>query len=205
MITLKEWMELCEYRITEGDCYGWQCFGDHAQSLSSWNGNHEGWSMNVVFDTQTQTVYTVEVCDYKHQRAYRMINPDFQQAHDDEARAHDVDAREAWDTVNYVDLEDDDDFMQKGLAIRAGEDYDTRVSIPVNLPDDVTLILMRQAHEKDITFNQHMENILKAAIDHTFAQHGIETPMRDDYDFSQAVPMDDVLPKTKKSKKKGRL
>jgi hypothetical protein len=102
-----------------------------------------------------------------------------------------------------VDLEDDDDFIQKGLAIRAGEDYDTRVSIPVNLPDDVTLILMRQAHEKDITFNQHMENILKAAIDHTFAQHGIETPMRDDYDFSQAVPMDDVLPKTKKSKKKG--
>jgi hypothetical protein len=205
MITLKEWMELCDYRITEGDNYGWRCFGDHAQSLSSWNGDHEGWSMNIVFDTKDQTVYTVEVCDYRHQRAYRMINPNHKTAHDDEARAHDTNAREAWDDVDFVDLDVDDDFIQKALAIRAGEDYDTRVSVPINMPDDVLFTLMRQAHEQDITFNRHVENILKVAIDHAFAQHDIELPMRDDYDFSEAVPMDDVLPKTKKSKKKGRL
>lgn len=205
MITLKKWMELCEYRITEGSEYGWRCFGDDAYCLSYWNGDYEGWSMNVVFDTKNQTVYTVEVCDYKHQRAYRMINPEFQQVYNDEARAHDVNPREAWDSFNFVDLEDDDDFIQKSISIRAGEDYDTRVSIPVNLPDDVALILMRQAHEKDITFNQYVENMLKEAIDHTFAQHGINPSVGDDHDFSQAVPTDDVLPKTKKSKKKGQL
>jgi hypothetical protein len=171
MISLKEWMELCDYRITEGSDYGWQCFGSNAYSLSSWNGDHDGWSFNIVFDTQTQAVYTVEVCDYKNQRAYRIINPDYRDAHLGEANIHNVREREAWDDVDFVDLEDDDDFIQKGLAIRNGEDYDTRVNIPVNFPDDVLFALMRQAHEQDITFNEHVENILKAAIDRALGEH----------------------------------
>lgn len=202
MITLKEWLELTEYRITEGDSYGWNCFGRNAQSLSYWNGDHNGYSFNIVFDTQDQTVYSVEVCDYRNQRAYRMINPGFRKAHDDEACAHDVDAREAWDSVSFVDLETEDDFIQKGLSIREGEDYDTRVSIPVNLPDDVLLTLMKQAHEQDITFNQHMETILKTAIH----QERIENP-DDDWDELCEDHWDDdgddvVVPKKKKSKGK---
>ena len=164
MITVKEWMELVEYRITEGDSYGWSCFGDKAFSLSSWNGDHNGWSFNMVFDTQTQTVYTVEVCDYARDRAYRMINPDFKQAHDDEARDRDVDGKEAWDAVNYVDLDVDDDFIQKGLAIRDGVEYDTRVSVPLTVPDDVLFELMKRAHEQDITLNQLVEQVLWEAI-----------------------------------------
>lgn len=164
MITVKEWMELVEYRITEGDSYGWQCFGDRAHSLSSWNGNHDGWSFNMVFDTETQTVYTAEVCDYARQRAYRLMNPDFKQAHDDEARSRGVSANEAWDDVNYVDLDVDDDFIQKGLAIRDGVEYDTRVSVPLTVPDDVLFELMKKAHEQDITLNQLVENVLWEAI-----------------------------------------
>lgn len=176
MITFKEWMELVEYRITEGNSYGWRCFGDKAQCLSYWNGDQDGWSADIVFDTQNQTVYVVEVCDYKHQRAYRMINPDFQQAHDDEAKTRGTDAQVAWDYVRYIDLEDDDDFCQKFLAIRAGKDYDTRVSIPVNLPDDVLLILMKQAHERDITFNQLIEEVIRHAIEDA----GVDVKFYDD-------------------------
>ena len=95
MLTVKEWMELVDYRITEGDSYGWQCFGADAFSLSAWNGDQDGWSMNMVFDTATQTVYVVEICDYARDRAYRMINPDFKQAHDAEARDRGVNANEA--------------------------------------------------------------------------------------------------------------
>jgi len=164
MLNIKEWMELVEYRITEGDSYGWSCFGPNAHSLSSWNGDHDGWSFNIVFDTQTQTVYTVEVCDYARDRAYRMINPDFKQAHDDEARLRGVDAKEAWDAVNYVDLETAEDFCQKAEAIRDGIEYDTRVSMPLNLPDDVLFELMKKAHEQDITLNQLVENVLWEAI-----------------------------------------
>lgn len=164
MLTLKEWMELVDYRITEGGDYGWQCFGSNAYSLSSWNGDHDGWSFNIVFDTDSQEVYVAEVCDYARNRAYRLMNPAYKQAHDEEARERNVNDKEAWDDVNYVDLEEDDDFIQKGLAIKANEDYDTRVSVPLTVPDDVLFELMKRAHEQDITLNQLVEEVLWEAI-----------------------------------------
>jgi hypothetical protein len=153
MITLKEWMEVVGYRITEGSEY--YAYGG-AYSLSSWNGEQDGYSLEIIFDQKTQTVYEVQACDYKHNRAYRLIN----ELHKEEGRDS-----EAWDNTKWIDLESDDDWIQKALAIVAGEDYDTRVSLPLELPDDVLLVLMRRAHELDITFNQHMENILKDYID----------------------------------------
>jgi len=164
MLTVKEFMELVDYRITEGSDYGWQCFGPDAYSLSSWNGDHDGWSFNIVFDTKTQVVYTAEVCDYARNRAYRLMNPDYKQEHDEEAKQHNVSAKEAWDEVDFIDLEEDDDFMQKGLAIRDGVDYDTRVNVPLTVPDDVLFELMKRAHEQDITLNQLVEEILWVAI-----------------------------------------
>ena len=165
MLTVKEWMELVNYKITEGSDYGWMCFGPDAYSLSSWNGEHDGYSFNIVFDNKTQVVYTVEVCDYKNDRAYRIINPLFKTIHDSESEDRGVLGNQAWDDVDWIDLEADDDFFQKGLAIRDGEDYDTRVSVPLDLEDNVMFELMKQAHEQDITFNELMEQILIDAID----------------------------------------
>ncbi len=180
MLTLKEWMELVDYKITEGSDYCWHCFGSDAYSLSSWNGDHEGYSFNITFDTKTQEVFTVEACDYKHKRAYRIINPNYKSLHDRESSEHGVSSKEAWDECNFVDLEDDDDFIQKGLAIKSGENYDTRVSVPIDLPDDVLFELMKTAHEKDLTLNQLVEQALQAAIDK-------DLDLRDEYDFSSGV------------------
>jgi hypothetical protein len=66
---LKDWFELVNYRITEGSEYNLQHAAD-CYSLSSWDGNHDGSSFNVVFNTRTQDIYTMEACDYKNQRAY---------------------------------------------------------------------------------------------------------------------------------------
>ena len=71
----------------------------------------------------------------------------------------------AWDDVDYVDLEVADDFIQKCLAIKAGEDYDTRVSVPLELDDDILFDLMKMAHEQDITLNQMVEQLLRRVID----------------------------------------
>lgn len=155
MLTLKEFMELVDYKITEGSDYwpegGWG--GKQLYSLSAWNGDHNGWSFNIGFDPQDdQRVYVVEVCDYKHNRAYRLIDSSLKTD------------KEAWDGVDYIDLETDDDFIQKSRSIKAGEDYDKRVSVPLELPDDVLFELMKQAHERDITFNQLVEQALWAAI-----------------------------------------
>ena len=167
MITMKEWMELVDYRITEGSEYGWSCYGPNAYTLDSWNGVHGtgGYSFSIVFSTKSQKVYEVSVCDYTNDRAYRMIAKSKQEKHSDEALARDVDLNEAWDEVNYVDLDVVDDFIQKALAIRAGEPYDTRVSVPVDFSDEELLTYMKIAHDRDMTFNQLVEEALKAAID----------------------------------------
>jgi hypothetical protein len=167
MITLKEFMEVVDYRVTEGSDFTWDCFGNDSKpyTLSVWNGDQDGWSFNITFDTGTQDVYMVESCDYKNQRAYRLINPDWQNAYREYAKKHNPEyIDQAWDDVDYVDLESDDDWIQKALSIKAGEDYDTRVSIPLNIPEDQLLLFFKAAHERDITFNEFIEEALKSAI-----------------------------------------
>jgi hypothetical protein len=163
---MKEWMELVDYKITEGGDYGWQCYGPNSYTLDSWNGVHGkgGYSFSIVFSTKSQKVYEVSVCDYTNDRAYRMINPKNVDKHRKEAEHKSVLANQAWDDVDYVDLEVVDDFIQKCLAIRAGEHYDTRVQVPVDFTDEELLQYMKIAHERDITFNELVEDALRHAL-----------------------------------------
>jgi hypothetical protein len=170
MITMKEWMELVDYRITEGSDYCWQCYGSDAYQLDSWNGEHDGYSFCILFDTKTQAVYEVQAHDYLHQRAYRMVNPDFRKKMKKEAKRRNVDKNMAWELddgtpLEYIDLDVDDDFIQKCLAIATGEDYDTRVQVPVDFSDEELLQYMKLAHERDMTFNQFVEEALRCAIE----------------------------------------
>lgn len=165
MITLKEWMELVDYRITEGSDYN--LYSHNAYALSSWNGEQDGYSMEVVFDTKTQVVYCVEACDYTNNRAYRLINSDYK----------DVDeSTKAWDDTEWIELEVDDDFIQKCLAIKAGEDYDTRISVPLDLDDDMMFDLMKLAHERDITLNELVTIALEESIDQHRMLNDIPSP-----------------------------
>jgi hypothetical protein len=167
MITMKEWMELVDYKITEGGDYGWQCYGPNAYTLDSWNGVHGvgGYSFSIVFSTKTQKVYEVSMCDYTNDRAYRMINPSKIEKHRKEAESKSVLANQAWDDVDYVDLEVIDDFIQKALSIRAGEDYSTDITIPIDLPDHLLMFAFKSAHEKNMTFNDFMNQMLRDFVD----------------------------------------
>jgi hypothetical protein len=104
------------------------------------------------------------MCDYTNDRAYRMINPKNQEKHRKEAESKSELANQAWDNVDYIDLDVDDDFIQKALAIRAGEDYDTRVQVEVDFSDEDLLQYMKLAHERDMTFNELVEEALRCAI-----------------------------------------
>ena len=173
MITIKEWMELVDYKITEGSDYGWSCYGPYSYTLDSWNGVHGkgGYSFSITFSTKSQKVYEVSMCDYTNNRAYRMINPKFRNKHDNEAMERGVNRDEAWDDVDYVDLDVLDDFIQKAFSIRAGESYDTRVQVPLTLDDDQMFDLMKLAHESDLTLNEYVEQLLRRVIaEHTMGE-----------------------------------
>jgi hypothetical protein len=199
MITIKEFMEICDFKITEGSDYCWQCYGPNAYRLDSWNQDQEGHSVSIVFDTRTHVVYEASAYDYKRNRAYRLINSEYKQAHDDEAADHNVDINQAWDDVNYVDLEVDDDFIQKAQAIVADEDYDTRVEVPLTLTDESLFELMKLAHQADMTLNQYVEQLLRQAIERKELVRQLDV-IRDEYDFSNTV-QDPIVKKKKKGKK----
>lgn len=165
MLTIKDWMEAVHYRINEGSDYCWDCYGLSAYDISSWDGDQDGISSSIVFDTETQEVYEVSVCDYANDRAYRLINPEYINAHEAESKDRGVDMYEAWDGVKFNDLEIDEDMMQKLTAIMNYEEYDERISVPIELPDDELFKFMMIAHEQDITLNQLVERALKEAIE----------------------------------------
>jgi len=167
MITIKEFMELIDYKITEGNTYGWDCYGPYSYSLSSWNGIHGkgGYSFNIVFSTKSQKVYEVEVCDYTNDRAYRMIRPSFVEKHKKESLAKGVNLNQAWDDVEYTDLEVDDDFIQKCLAIKEGKAYDTGILVPLNLDNDTLLQAALAAHQHNMTLNDYINLALADLVE----------------------------------------
>ena len=174
MITLKQFLEAIDYRITEGSNYSWHCYGDNAHTLSAWNGinGRGGWGANIVFDTMNQTTYEVDVCDYTNDRAYRVINPDYISTNSAEAQDRGVDKDQAWDDVNFIDLDVEEDWLEKVSAIIAGKDYDTRVQISLELDDDLVVKLMHLAHKQDITLNQLVEQLLREVINNAKHQAG---------------------------------
>jgi hypothetical protein len=105
------------------------------------------------------------MCDYTNDRAYRMIVENKQAKHRKESQSRAVNLNQAWDDVDYVDLEVVDDFIQKALAIKAGEDYENTVSVPIDLPDDLMMFAFRAAHEADMTLNDWMNQMLRGFID----------------------------------------
>lgn len=205
MITLKDFMEAVNYRITEGSNYQWQCFGSDAYCLDSWNGEQDGHTISVIFDTRSQEVYQAMAYDYANQRAYRITNPDYKSEFEAECDDRDI-LDMAWEDdegnpIKYVDLEVDEDFLEKAHAIVNGFDYDTRVKVPVEFSDEELLQYMKLAHERDMTFNAFVEEALRYAIEDAKIRQELDN-IRPEYDFSEGVRGPVV--KTKEKKKKGK-
>lgn len=166
--TLKHWMEVVNYRITEGGEFGWkETFGPHAYRLDSWIPDQ--CSMSVVFDTEDQFVYMVEAFDYNNDRAYRWIAPDYRNSHDKSVRERGV-SDEAWEDddgnpIKFGDTDSVEDWEDKANAIINNEPYDERVVVNVELPNDLILKLSLMAHEQEITLNELMMRAIEAAAD----------------------------------------
>ncbi len=166
MITMRDFMETVNYRITETGDYGWKCYGPYAYSFDSWNGdNSQGHSVGIVFDTNTQVVYQMEAHDYRNQRSYRWIKPEFLKSYEDEARIHGVAQNEAYDGVKFIDLETTEDMLSKARSIVLGVDYDTRIEVPIELDNNTIAFAALEAHKMDITLNDYIQHILKNMLE----------------------------------------
>lgn len=154
--------EALDHKIVGGSEHQWKCW-DNARFLDY---ESDYAYASVVFNMRTQEVYVAEVNDKdnKH-KPYRWFNTDYKEDYLAEAKERNVNPNVAWDETTWCDLETREDWLEKAGAIMRGEDFDTRVEVPLDLDDDTMLRLFMLAHKKDITLNKLVEHILQDQID----------------------------------------
>lgn len=154
--------EALEHRISGGSEYGWNCWPN-----ARWLDYESDYAhASVVFNSQTQEIYTAEVNDKADEhKPYRWMDPAYKQLYTDEAKVRNTDPNQAWDNTSWYDLETSEDWLEKASAIIRGEEFDTRVEMPLTLGNDELFMLMTMAHERDITLNKMVEIILQEVID----------------------------------------
>jgi hypothetical protein len=162
---LREINDITKHHIVSGSEYLWTCYPD-SHMLDYEN---EFANLSVVFNKKTQEIYEATICietgPLRDSRPYRWLNPEFKEAYFKECKKRKVKKNIAWDDVKYIDLEVEGDFLEKAQAMFEGKPFDKRVQVPIDLDDDIMLALCMEAHKRDITLNQMVEEILRAVID----------------------------------------
>lgn len=153
--------EALNHKIVGGSEHQWNCWGN-ARFLDY---ESDYAYVSVVFNIRTQEVYVAEVNDKdnKH-KPYRWLNPEYKEDYLAEAKERGVNPDVAWDETKWYDLETCEDWLEKAGAIMRGEDFDTRVEVPLDLDDETMMNLFMLAHKKDVTLNKMVEIILQEVI-----------------------------------------
>ena len=71
---------------------------------------------------------------------------------------------EAWDGVDYTDLDVEEDLVEKATAIVNGREYDKRVMMQLDLDSDLEMAIYRNAHQLDMTVNDYIQMALVEMI-----------------------------------------
>ena len=163
---LNEVNEALDHKITSGSEYQWNCYPDARYLDYESDFAH----VSVLYSTTDQTVYQAEVSVKREawdedKKPYRWLNPDYKDAFYKESKKRKIDTNIAWDEVKWIDLEMEEDFLEKATAIFSGEEFDTRVKVEFDLDDRSILKLATEAHKRDITLNKMIEMILQEVID----------------------------------------
>lgn len=161
MITLQQFLETIDYKVTGGSDFLWKCYGPDAYSIDSEVYDH--YSASIYFDTKTSEVYEIAVCDEINNRQYRWTNPDFTDAYNTEVTSRGLDDNDF--LLNLTTIEVDYDMLEKLSGIVNKTDYDTRIVIEVEMADEDFQVYAMAAHKMDITFNEFVEIAIRAAVE----------------------------------------
>lgn len=162
---LKEVNEALAHTITGGSEYQWNCFPNARYLDYESDYAHIG----VLYSTVTQEIYQADASIKSDmwstdERPYRWTNPAFKDAYVNEAKERNVDPDQAWDDVKWIDLEVSEDWLEKAICMFNGDEWDSRIQVPIELEDDLMLQLALEAHKRDITLNKMVEIVLEEAI-----------------------------------------
>lgn len=161
MITIKDFLKCVEYRVTGGSEYLWSSYGPNVRFMEHQSAKgHTTNTIQILFDTKTQLVYEMQAWDFDNKREYRWIHPEYIKSYKKEAKDRGLKWKRSIDERKFIDLEVAEDILEKSRAIFLGEEYDTRIIVPLELSKSEKYQLMELAHEADMSLNQYIENLL---------------------------------------------
>lgn len=153
---------LTDATIGETSVYGWNCYPNAVVT----DYTSEFGEVSVTQNVKNGMIYEINsITKTPIPKAYRWIDPDFKSVIEQESRERGVDHSIAFDGLTYIDLEVEDDILEKTHAIINGLEFDERIMINLDIDDDLFLHVARMAHKEDITINEMFTKILTEIIE----------------------------------------
>lgn len=159
-MNLSEIIKITNFKMNEENIpFLWNCFGKNARILD-FNSNNLSYSVSCVFDSETQKIYEVNICS-SDSKYYRWIDENFIEIVKKEYCDKNIDFKKATDELNWIDLDNTEDVLRKVTQVIENGVCDEYVVINLDLEKDVIFNLSMLAHEKNITLNEMIVEILR--------------------------------------------
>ena len=162
---LKQCLEAVNYKIGEVSQFLWDSLGLNTRIWAFENKN--GGEIGSFIANNSGDVLSVEVLYIDkngNDKCYRWIDADLKEAYFAEGKSKCINMDIFLDNTDYVDLETQEDMLEKMAAICKEEEFDQRIEVPLNLSDEDFLAVAKIAHSKDITFNAQVILVLEDVI-----------------------------------------
>jgi len=159
IISSDQIFQVMDHDVEEFWRYCWNCYGKFAYGVD-FNCQSKN-EVSFIHNPITREVFEITAYDFHNDRAYRWIHPDYVESHIAESEEIGADPHDSYIGGTFIDIDVKQDILDRMIAIADGDDYDTRVTIPIDISDEDLLKLMKQAHELDMTFNNYVEMVIE--------------------------------------------
>ena len=156
MIKLNDFLNITEYEsghlevVNQQDVYGKAAISLEVYGLNSSR-------LLCVYDIVSQEVLEIMAEDHFAGRTYLWQVED--------VKSNDLNRFRNVKIGNIVELETEEDILEKSEAIFNGVPYDTRIIIPLDIRDEDFLMYAKAAHKLDITINEFMEKAIREMVE----------------------------------------
>lgn len=165
-IYIKDFMKAIDYNVNDFSVFESDIFGKHIFSYKCWDKEKDQYSIGAIADIDSCVVYKIYAIDYVKEKGFRWIHPDYVKQHNsDPSYGEKIIDEFLLGNAEYIDLDVPEDILEKTKAIFNRQPYDDNVTLPLNFTERELLYLMKQAHLKDITFNQYLDMIFKLSLE----------------------------------------
>ena len=146
MINNKQFFDIVKFQVSSGSAYPNPVYASAYMVNSN---KRDEFNASCIFNLDTGAVYEIYVHDCVKYNSYRWVAEEF---------------RDSAANMSSASIEVEEDILEKLTAIVNGVEYDTRITMPIEMSDEDFLVMAKAAHAEDITFNEFIEKALTEAI-----------------------------------------